>query len=1190
MLSRLPRLAAPEGRSSTSDTSPKRQRGHETSLPFLPASRGTGGPPDAQSQPPGYHGPGSAADAGGRHQASLAVTKGQAVYIRVVGDAGTRGDFTLEFSNLDQFTTPNNQTLFFPTGDGPSFAVLADVNADGNLDVVVSHVGIDVVSVLLSNGDGTFQSPRDFAVGAFVQGSPSSLQGLPNYRRDLVVADFNRDGILDIVVANRDSADVSVLLGRGDGTFAPQLRFDATAAPFALDVGDLNNDGILDLAVADSTAGPGQGAVLLGRGDGTFTLPLFFDIPSRAPFRTDSLLIADVNHDGNNDLLYHDLQVGTFLLLGNGDGHFGTAVNIQPINGPGLAVADLDGDGKLDVINTFDDINTVFYSLGNGDGTFRPPEGFLAGRAPEAVAVADFGTVLPDGSILSGVPDGHLDLIVANNGVTSAASSGPAEVVLLPGLADNEGNFDGLGDPIRLALAKGPLDVKVGDVNGDGVLDVVAVDRDGILVIFGKPPVISPNNTPQTARNLGTVVHVVEPTQTIVPGRSDAYYTLRVPTEAALGAGDEVLDFSGSFTALEGAGLRMEVRDASGNLLGSGERFRVRAAQGQLLTLHVFGLPNFDGSPGAGAFTLDINVLPQVVSIESQPLLPGQGAQPGGPTASLVLTFQGDRLDPLTAQDPANYRIVWLGPDGLFGTADDQQIAIQSGTGKRSVVYDPSTNVSVASGNVYPTAIRQTVTLLFTGSLPAGSYRVELSPTIQSDLFNSDETSLLAGSPGLSGHPVVSLSGSQVTEGERLTALNLVFAAGALGDFGIFQTGTPFLTQLHDDLSAVLDAELTRLGDQPSIPTTIDNQILDRFNPALGPIGQRTVAVLVIWLDPVSPTVADDRDNRTVFNLQDRSFVNTFSRAYVNVTGPLEVLVFPIFAGLSETLRLSVADVPATARGGVLFFGTEGNQVRPLTAELRGGTTEFLLSYGSTLLSAFSLSASSIANVTSGETTRAATLVSSSAAASGLGSGQSAVPGVQSESPSAISTRAAFVLADTRTDSPPVTQIGPLFRVSPGSSSSGPDSANTLGPARNTSGEMVRTSGSEDRPPETPSLPPQPPRPDWPRIWRELVQRMRRWLGPLVAQPGAREVRPALVKPGVEEMPLVPPEEEPEQPPQAQAAPPEEGPAAERPAEVETSAGSFMSLVALGVCLVDATDSPEQQRQRRRNARRHSAI
>jgi FG-GAP-like repeat len=1122
-------------------------------------------------------------------QASLTVTKGQAVFIHVVGDAGAQGDFTLAFTNLDQFTTADNRVLFFPAEVGPSDVVLADLNGNGQMDLIVSHIGRDIISVLLNNGDGTFQAPRDFAVGAFQQGGPFTLAGVPNYHRALAVGDFNGDDIPDVVVVNPSSSDVSVLLGRGDGTFEPQRRYDATAAPFALAVGDVDNDGILDLVVIDSRENPtAQGAVLLGRGNGTFELPRFFSLPNREPNRTNTILLADLDHDGKLDLVERDFFSGTSVLLGNGDGTFRPETNIQPHNGPGLSEGDLDGDGNLDVLTTTFNTGEILYSLGNGDGTFQELQSAFSGQYPIAMVVADFVTVLPDGSILPGLPDGRADIIAANNGRTLPTFSGPPSIVVLPGLVDDQGNFAGVGDPVRLASPKGPLDVKVGDVNGDGVLDVVAVDRDGILVIFGKPPVISANNTPQTARNLGTVVHLVEPTQTIVPGRTDAYYTLRVPTEAAVGSGDEVLDFSGAFTALEGAGLSMEVRDVSGNLLGSGERFRVRVGQGQLLTLHVFGLPGPAGSPGAGAFTLDINVLPQVVSIESQPLLPGQGAQPGGPTASLVLTFQGDRLDPLTAQDPGNYRIVWLGPDGLFGTADDQQIAIQSGSGNRSVVYDPSTNVQVASGNVYPTAIRQTVTLLFTGSLPAGSYRIELSPAIQSDLFNSDEGSFLTGSPGLSGHPVVSLSGSQVTEGDRLTALNLVFAAGALGDFGIFQTGTPFLTQLHDDLSAVLDAELTRLGDQPTISTTIDNQILDRFDPALGPVGQRPVAILVIWLDPVSPTVVDAQGSRIVYAQQDRSFLNTISRAYVNVTGNLEVIVLPIFAGVTETLRLTVADVPATARGGVLYFGTQGNEVRPLTAELRGGTTEFLLSYGSTLVALISPASTSGTSVNPGESARAATLLGSSAAF-GLEPGQNAAPAVPGESASAIATRAAFVLVGTRTDSAPVTQIGPLFRVSPGSSSSGPDSGTTQAGARNTSGPMVGLSGSEDRPPETPSLPPQPPRPDWPRIWRELVQRMRRWLGPFMVQPGARNLRPPLLKPGVDEVPMLPPEE-PEPPPGVRGAPPEEEPQEEGPAEAGTSMDCFVSLVGLSICLVDAgDDGPEQQRPRRRDSGQSSA-
>src|SRR5262249_40510135 len=157
--------------------------------------------------------------------------------------------------------------------------------------------------------------------------------------------------------------------------------------------------------------------------------------------------------------------------------------------------------------------------------------------------------------------------------------------------------------------------------------------------------------------DLGTVEHYVSQPQAIVTGHQDAYYALTVPTEAAPGAGPQVLDFSALFSDVKGAGLQMEVLDASTlKVLNSGSRFRITAAQGRQLLVHVLGTPASGAlAQGAGAYTLDIAVLPQVVSIQAYSLLPGVGDKPVGPINSLHITLQGARLDPTAAQNPANY-------------------------------------------------------------------------------------------------------------------------------------------------------------------------------------------------------------------------------------------------------------------------------------------------------------------------------------------------------------------------------------------------------------------------------------------------------------------------------------------------------------------------------------------------------
>jgi hypothetical protein len=873
---------------------------------------------------------------GGIVTASLAVQQGEALLVGVSGGASTAGDYSLRFMNLDQFATPSSPSLVFAAGAGPSTVAVGDLNGDGKPDLVVADAVSNTVSVLLGNGDGTFQAPRQYAIGAFKSPNPmGGSYGVPNFRRQVVIADFNRDGIPDIAVTNYDSGDVSVLLGRGDGTFEPQRRFDATTSPVSLAVGDFNGDGIPDLAAIDSLGSVDSTvAILLGRGDGTFQPERTFAALTGPGYPTSALTVGDLNHDGKDDLIVSGSNDQLFsVFLSNGDGTFRHPGDYQGGElASGTALLDLNDDGLPDFVTTGRG-GTVDVNLGTGDATFGPPTSYVAGaQQPLDLAVADLGSQVtsPDGSTSFGPSDGRPDLIAAVGGGLTIGGFNTVEngVYVLPGLVDSQGHFAGFGSPYLLAPGLGPQSLALGDFTANGAIDVAFVDRDGVHIIYQKPPAIPPNDTPQTARNLGTVVHVVEPTQTILPGHEDAYYSLTLPTETARGAGNEVIDFSGDFQAPEGAGLMMEVRDAAGNLLGSGERFQISAPQGETLTLHVFGATASDGSRGAGAYTLDIDVLPQVVSIESQTLLPGQGGLPGGATASLVVTLQGDRLDPTTAENPANYTVTWLGPGG-------SQV-IPLATGLQSVVYDPSANVDVASGTIHPTAVRQTVTLLFSQPLPSGSYQITFSPAIQAAPFSADESSMLSG-----GHPLVSVTGGTITSGDQVTATDLVLASGALGNLNTLKSGNAFLTQLHDDLSALLDQQKTAQGGQAQITPALIDQVLNRLEQGLGAPGQRKTTAVALVFDPVSIGVEDPTGDSVDYSLQSDTLTDDTMDSYVDVDGNIEVVILfdpPTDIG---DISVTVGDVPPDASGAAVVLGTNEDTTMDLTDDLDSGMTEF---------------------------------------------------------------------------------------------------------------------------------------------------------------------------------------------------------------------------------------------------------
>jgi hypothetical protein len=341
--------------------------------------------------------------------------------------------------------------------------VTADVNGDRIPDLIcVSNGGVGI-SVFLGQKKGGF---------AYAGFWPAASGGTDRISA-LAVGDFNGDGKPDIV-AGIDPGDgavfgetptVSVLFGTGTGSF-PTFKEAYnlfSSVPYSLAVGDFNGDGRPDIVAGFAVAGlfisgPQLSlvSVALNTGGGQFTSSQDYNVTvpgGLSSFALSEVAVGDFNGDGKPDIAatsYSNGTVSVFLNKGDGTGTFG-AEQVFAVGGSAeaLAVGDVNGDGKLDIVTANGGSNSVSVLLGNGDGTFGTAQVYAIGGPADSIALGDFNR------------DRKLDIVTTGTELDVLLNNG-------------DGTFGA-------AQKVGPAgsDVVVADFNGDGIPDLAQIDGSG---------------------------------------------------------------------------------------------------------------------------------------------------------------------------------------------------------------------------------------------------------------------------------------------------------------------------------------------------------------------------------------------------------------------------------------------------------------------------------------------------------------------------------------------------------------------------------------------------------------------------------------------------------------------------------------------------------------------------------------
>lgn len=346
------------------------------------------------------------------------------------------------------------------TGEGTGSVEVADLNKDGSPDIVVALMEDSAVAVLLNDAKGNF-SPA--------QGSPYAANKSPN---DIDIADVNGDGNPDLCIANTEVSLLTVLLGNGQGQFrqAEHSPFSVHSRPHThgITVGDFNGDGKPDLATDDWA--DNKILIIYGDGQGNFSGERFFPAGLR-PYQR--LRSGDFDKDGHADIITTNLEGNdATVMLGDGDGSFHDAPGSPFPCGDapfGVAVGDLNADGYPDLAivdsPTITAVNAggdgLWILLDNGAGGFTTMKGspFKSGRSPSRVAIGDLNGDKVNDVVVTNYNDQSVTVFYVGDGTVSATPT--------------------------LKAGRRPNGIAISDLNDDGKNDIVVGNYDdGTLILY----------------------------------------------------------------------------------------------------------------------------------------------------------------------------------------------------------------------------------------------------------------------------------------------------------------------------------------------------------------------------------------------------------------------------------------------------------------------------------------------------------------------------------------------------------------------------------------------------------------------------------------------------------------------------------------------------------------------------------